>query len=146
MVARNSLIQSDTEKNVGRGGLRVLLVEDDAATATATARVLRTYGHEVQVVLDGPSALEAAQANLFDVVLLDIGLPGMDGYEVVLHLRQVKHEKRPVVIALTGYGQKEERLRSYQAGMDLHLTKPVNIEQLERFLERYQQVTTPGSE
>src|SRR5262245_32598016 len=127
MVARNSLSQSDTEKNVGRGGLRVLLVEDDAATATATARVLRKYGHEVQVVSDGPSALEAAQANLFDVVLLDIGLPGMDGYEVVLHLREVKQEKRPVVIALTGHGQKEERLRSYQAGMDMHLTKPVNI-------------------
>src|SRR5262245_12555189 len=131
------------EMNTGSAGLRILLVEDHEDTAATTALVLRLYGHEVQVATDGPGALLAAQAEPPDVVLLDIGLPGMDGYEVAEKLRQERRARRPLLIALTGRGQKEECLRSYRAGIDLHLTKPASGEEVQRFLEHYQRVTTP---
>jgi CheY-like chemotaxis protein len=125
-------------------GLRILLVEDDPDLAETTARIVSTAGHEVQLCSDGPSALRAAQEEPPDVVLLDIGLPGMDGYEVARRLRQQPPGLRPLLIALTAYGRDtEERLKSYQAGIDLHLTKPVGAEELQHFLQCYQAVVTP---
>ncbi|HLJ97668.1 MAG TPA: response regulator [Gemmataceae bacterium] len=130
-----------TEDNRRCPGLRILLVEDHVVTAETMATLLRTYGHEVQVALDGVDALRAAEAEPPDVVLLDIGLPGISGYQVAHQIRQQRTAKRPLLIALTGYGKNsEDRLQSYEVGIDLHLTKPVAVDELQQFLERYQNV------
>lgn len=122
-------------------GLRILLVEDHADTAKTLAAILRLHGHEVRLASDGPSALHVAETEPLDIVLLDIGLPGMDGYQVAERLRQQGTKKRPLLIALTGYGHKQDRLHSYQVGFDLHLTKPISGEEVQHFLEHYQKVT-----
>jgi CheY-like chemotaxis protein len=128
----------------GPDGLHILLVEDDPFTAETTATLLGLSGHDVRVSADGPSALAAALDEPPEVVLLDIGLPGMDGYEVAKRLRQQPRQRRPLLIALTGRGRDaDERLNSYQAGIDLHLTKPVSPEELLGFLRHYQEVTAP---
>jgi CheY-like chemotaxis protein len=121
-------------------GLYILLVEDHQDTADTTATLLRLFGHQVDIASDGPRALALAQVKQPDVVLLDIGLPGMSGYEVAKKLRS-EQKSRMLLIATTGYGHDaDERLRSYEAGIDLHLTKPVGASELECFLQRFQEV------
>src|SRR5258708_26205394 len=107
--------------------LRLLIVEDEPDAANTLAYVLRADGHEVRVALNAAAALSAAEAGPVDVVLLDIGLPGTDGYEVARQLREQKQEQsagnklRPVIIAVTGHDGDADRLCSYDVGMDLHL-------------------------
>ena len=114
-----------------RGGCSSWTTNADAARSLA--RLLKSWGHEVQVAHDGPAALEAARPTGPDVVLLDIGLPGMDGYEVA---RRLEGQRRggPRIVALTGYGQEEDRRRSQEAGFDHHLVKPVDPEELRKTL------------
>jgi signal transduction histidine kinase/ActR/RegA family two-component response regulator len=115
--------------------LRILVVEDNQDTARSLANVLRLWGHEVRIAYDGPSALEIGQAFLPEVVFLDIGLPrGMDGYEVALRLREHPELEKCRIVALTGFGQPEDRRRALAAGFDLHLTKPVHADELRRML------------
>jgi CheY-like chemotaxis protein len=116
--------------------LRVLIAEGHEDNAQTTAWLLRLYGHEVQIAADGPSALQAALAGSFDVVLLEIILPGLCGWDVARRLRECKTAGRPVLIAVTGLGRPEDRRRSAQAGIDLHLVKPVDPELLRKVLER----------
>src|SRR3989442_1103189 len=85
--------------------LRVLIVEDDPDAGESLAILLGLYGHEAHVARDGPAALQEAQAHSPDVVLLDIGLPGMDGRELATRLRQQAAERRTLLVAVTGYGQ-----------------------------------------
>jgi DNA-binding response OmpR family regulator len=94
------------------------------------AQLLEFYGFRVEVAEDGPAALEAFRREPRDVVLLDIGLPHMDGYEVARRLRAARPKRRPWIIAVTGYGQEDDRRRSAEAGIDLHLVKPVDPEAL----------------
>jgi CheY-like chemotaxis protein len=122
------------------GGLRVLVAEDDADSAVSLARFLQRLGHEVEVAPDGPSAVAAAQDHRPDVVLLDIGLPGLDGWEVARRLQGHPAPKRPLLVALTGYDREEDRRRSDEAGIDLHLAKPVDPDQLRRLLTKFQSV------
>jgi CheY-like chemotaxis protein len=110
--------------------LLVLVIDDDADVAASTALVLRLAGHEVHTAGDGPAALSAAQRCPPDVALVDIGLPGMDGYEVARRLREDAHDKRPLMVAMTGHSGDEARQHSLHAGMDLHLVKPVDPIQL----------------
>jgi PAS domain S-box-containing protein len=110
---------------------RVLVVDDNVDAADSIADVLRLYGHEVRCAYDGPGALEAARSYGPDVVVLDIGLPGMDGYEVATRLRQMSAFSAIPIIAVTGYGQTEDRAQSEAAGFDRHLTKPVDLEELQ---------------
>ncbi|HYO12101.1 MAG TPA: PAS domain S-box protein [Thermoanaerobaculia bacterium] len=117
-----------------RETVRVLLVEDNEDAAAALAELLRIWGHRVAVVHDGPSALQAARAEQPDVVLLDIGLPGMDGYEVARAFRELPGLEEVTLVALTGYGQDSDRLRSSLAGIDHHLVKPVDPDQLRRLI------------
>ncbi|HYT94797.1 MAG TPA: response regulator [Gemmataceae bacterium] len=125
--------------------LRVLVVEDDADTARTWVWLLEAMGHQVEVARDGPAALQAAEANRPDAVLLDLGLPGLSGYEVAQQLRQQQTgAARPLIIAVTGLGEYTQRLRSYEVGIDLHLVKPVNPEELKGFLNRYQNAYHPG--
>jgi PAS domain S-box-containing protein len=113
---------------------RVLVVDDNVDAAESIARLLRLAGHRVECSYDGESALEAAQQAAPDIVLLDIGLPGIDGYEVARRLRALPQFRSTALIALTGYGQKADRESSRQAGFDHHLTKPVDPERLEALI------------
>ncbi|WP_437926989.1 ATP-binding protein [Sorangium sp. So ce291] len=110
--------------------LRVLLVDDNVDAAEGLRRILQFHGHTVSMAHDGPAALEAARASTPELVLLDIGLPGMDGYEVVRRLRADPELRRSYIAAVSGYGQDQDRRRSREAGFDAHLTKPVASAQL----------------
>jgi PAS domain S-box-containing protein len=113
---------------------RVLVVEDERSVAEMLVMLLKLWGHTVRAAYDGPAALLTASTFHPEVVLCDIGLPGMDGYEVARQLRQLDGEDNPVLIAITGYGQEEDRRRSARAGFDQHLTKPVDPLALEKLL------------
>jgi CheY-like chemotaxis protein len=120
--------------------MRVLVVEDNPEMAAGLAGLLRTAGHEVEVAPDGPSAVEAAQSRPPDVMLLDIGLPRMDGYEVARRVQEQPGPKRPLLVAVTGRETDEDRRRSEEAGIDLHLTKPVDPDGLQKLLGRFRSV------
>ena len=112
----------------GEGDLaRVLVVDDNEDIAQSTAQVLKLSGHDVQTAHDGPSAIEAARACRPDVILLDIGLPGMDGYDVAGLLRQERELKNTVIIAVSGFAEELDPSRSQAAGFDHHLVKPVEL-------------------
>jgi len=126
------------------GKLQILAVDDDLDTAENLAFLLRREGHEVNIAPDGPTALRLAQDHEPDVVLLDIGLPGMNGYEVARHFHQQNSAKRPLLIAVTGRAEKEARQLSAEAGIDLYLVKPVNPSQLNAVLRSFGRVVLPG--
>jgi CheY-like chemotaxis protein len=96
--------------------------------------LLKLSGHQVEMAHDGLAALDLAQSFRPEVILLDIGLPEMDGYEVVRRLRQRPDGKEPVIAAVTGYGRDEDRQRSMEAGFDHHLTKPLAPDVLTSFV------------
>jgi CheY-like chemotaxis protein/two-component sensor histidine kinase len=108
------------------GGCRVLVVDDNHDAADTVAMVLRMDGHSVETAHDGPQALASAGAYQPDVVVLDIGLPGLDGYEVARRLRQTPHSRDALLIALTGYGQKNDEAQALAAGFDRHLVNPAD--------------------
>ena len=112
--------------------LRVLVVDDNKDTVDSLAMLLRLAGHEVATAASGPAALRAALSENPDVVLLDLGLPGIDGYEVARRIRE--QTDKPLLIAMTGYGQAEDRERSKEAGFERHLVKPVDPAQLQHLL------------
>ena len=116
------------------GALRILVVDDNVDSAESLAMLLQTVGHEVQTAHDGPTGLTAALGFRPDAVLLDIGLPKMDGYEVARKIRLAPRLAATPLIALTGYGQESDRQRSREAGFDHHLVKPVDFEKLLRIL------------
>ena len=95
---------------------------------------LKRFGHDVRCVYDGPSALAAAKDYQPQVVVLDIGLPEMDGYEVAKRMRAISQLHKTRIVAVTGYGQDEDRRRSRDAGFDQHLTKPVDPDVLQLFV------------
>jgi CheY-like chemotaxis protein len=102
--------------------------------------LLRLYAYEVELAADGLGALRTVQASSPDVVLLDIGLPHMNGWEVAKHLRKQCCCKRPFLVALTAYHSQADWLRSQEAGIGLHLVKPVDPEELEKLLRRVQSI------
>lgn len=114
--------------------LRVLVVDDNRDGAESLALLLELYGYRVLTADDGYAALAAASSFRPEVVLLDIGLPGLDGYGVIRHLRLDPETQSAYVIAISGYDSDEDRERSRQAGFDLHLAKPVDPELLQRLL------------
>jgi PAS domain S-box-containing protein len=115
-------------------GVRVLVVDDNTDGALSLALMLRCMGHEVRAVNDGPAALETVREWRPEVVFLDIGLPGMDGYEVARRMRREGGLAKALLVALTGYGQAEDRKRSREAELDQHLVKPASFEELQRLL------------
>lgn len=115
--------------------LRRLVVDDNAAAAAMMARLLQRKGYAVQTAPNGPSAIQAALEYEPAVVLLDIGLPEMDGYEVAQRLRQEQTLQGMVLVAMTGYGQAEDVRRSQEAGFDHHLVKPADFATLQNILE-----------
>jgi signal transduction histidine kinase/ActR/RegA family two-component response regulator len=121
------------ETTPARAHRRVLVVDDNEDAASTLAMLLELWGHEVTTVGDGPSALEAVAAQHPEAVLLDLGLPGMTGYEVAQRLR-ASGEKELQIVAISGYGQPEDVARAKAAGFDAHLTKPVDPGALQRLL------------
>jgi CheY-like chemotaxis protein len=119
-----------------RPPLSVLVVEDSEDTARSTADLLALGGHSVRVAACGADALRATAEETPDVVLLDIGLPGMTGWEVAERIRDRARGKQPVVIAVTVYGTERDRWQSADAGIDLHLVKPADPAALMTLLER----------
>jgi CheY-like chemotaxis protein len=109
---------------------RILVVDDNADTAQGMARLLTRLGHEVATAHSGPKAIEEARAHRPEFVFLDIGLPGMSGYEVASKLRQEECCAKAVIVAISGYGQNEDRRQSKEAGFDHHLIKPLNYDAL----------------
>jgi len=109
---------------------RVLIVEDNRDAADSLAMLLEILGHHVRGVADGPTALAAARANVPDLMLIDIGLPGMDGYDLARAIRNDETLKHIVLVALTGYGQQEDKAQAIAAGFDYHLVKPVETDAL----------------
>jgi PAS domain S-box-containing protein len=115
---------------------RILVVDDNEDAAESISMMLSLDGHEVRTAYDGPEALETAGAFRPEVILLDIGLPGMDGYEIARRLKQNGGLDSALLVALTGYGQEEDRRRAEAAGFDLHLTKPVRPDRLREVVDR----------
>jgi PAS domain S-box-containing protein len=123
---------------------RVMVVDDNVDVAESAALMLRLWGYEVRTVADGLSALESVAEFLPEVVLLDIGLPGMDGYEVARRLRGRSDSREIRLVALTGYGQEEDRRRALEAGFDCHLIKPLNPDTLAEILASARHAATIG--
>jgi len=102
--------------------------------ADTVAMLLQSHGHDAYTAYDGAAALEAASSYRPDAVLLDIGLPKMNGYQVAKRIRQNPVLARTILIAMTGYGQTQDQRRSREAGFDAHLVKPVDFSSVERVL------------
>lgn len=113
---------------------RILVVEDNVDAAETMLELLEIWGHEVRLAHSGPDGLDVAREFLPDVILLDIGLPGMNGFEVARRLRAEPRLGRPCLVAITGYGQDTDREKARDAGFDHHLTKPVDPQRLQALL------------
>jgi signal transduction histidine kinase len=125
---------ADTDAPASAKPLSILIVDDNVDAARVLCQVLEMRGHRVAVAFDGPAALVQAARQLPDVALLDIGLPGMDGYELAQMMRELPGGESIRLCALTGYGSESDRLRSSEVGFDQHLVKPIVMEEVEAFL------------
>lgn len=114
------------------GSLSILVVDNDPDSADSLALLLEHWNHRVCVAYDGAQAIEVFRRQLPSVVLLDIGLPDIDGYDVARTLKQEKH--KALLVALTGYGNDGDRRASAEAGFDRHFVKPLDIRSLEELL------------
>jgi CheY-like chemotaxis protein len=113
---------------------RILVVDDNQDSTDTLTRLLLFLGHDVRAAMTGPQALAVAEEFDPEVILLDIGLPEMDGYEVARRLRRQERFEHTVLVAVTGYGSPEDRRRSQQSGFNAHLVKPVELEALTELL------------
>ena len=114
--------------------LRILVVDDNVDTASSLSILLRLHGHMAQTAHDGFSALDLSQSRTFDAILLDIGLPTIDGHEVARRIRMRGGDDQPVLVGISGYGFDADHRRARDAGFDLYLVKPVDSQRLEREL------------
>ncbi len=114
---------------------RILIVDDDIDAAEALGELLRDCGHEVATARDGPQALDRARLHRPDVVLLDISMPDMDGYDVAKRMRGELGLCDALLVALSGYGEDRHRRLAREAGFDRHVTKPVDAAKLEELLK-----------
>ena len=113
---------------------RILVVDDNHDSALSLAMMLSIMGHETRTAHDGESAVATAESFLPDVILLDIGLPKLNGYEVAQRIRESDWGQSMFLIAVTGWGQEEDRQRSSEVGLNVHMVKPVEPAALERLL------------
>jgi PAS domain S-box-containing protein len=132
--ARQGAKRVRTRGAASEAAARVLLVEDNADAAESLAMLLKMLGHRVCAVGDAPAALDAAKADPPDIALVDIGLPGMNGYELARRLRALETSPNPLLVAVTGYGLAEDKERAAAAGFHAHLVKPIELDELRRVL------------
>jgi CheY-like chemotaxis protein len=126
---------SDSSAGASVSGTRVLVIEDNADARAALATLLEIEGYVVEEAADGAAGIEIVRAKRPSVALIDIGLPGMDGYEVARSVRALG-APQPFLVALTGYSRPEDRQRAMDAGFDTHLVKPVDPTDLAALLSR----------
>jgi CheY-like chemotaxis protein len=117
-----------------RGRRRILIADDNLDAADSLALMLELYGNDIQVARDGVEALAKAELFRPQIALLDIGMPNMDGYEAARQIRSAEWGRDILLVALTGWGQSDDRRRAFEAGFDSHLTKPARPEDLEAIL------------
>ena len=134
-LAEAPAVASAPPAQAGPSGRRILVVEDNPDGLESLVALLELLGYAAAAAQDGPAALSVAAGFAPELVLLDLGLPGMDGYDVVRALRAEPRHAGVILVALTGWGAEQDRARTAQAGFDHHLTKPVDPDQLEAFLE-----------
>lgn len=127
--------QGNSDMNPTRQRRRILVIDDNVDAARTMEMLLRLSGHEVSIAFDGETGLEFAISNLPDLALVDIGLPKIDGFEVARRIRSHFGNEAIVLVALTGWGQEEDRAKSHAAGFDFHLTKPVAAQQLLKIID-----------
>lgn len=127
------------EETPQASGMRILIVEDNEALAQTTGWMIEMLGHGYKLAHNGPDAIALSKSYRPDVVMMDIGLPGMNGYDLCALMKQEKHLTSTVFIAQTGWGQDEHRQRAREAGFDQHLVKPVYIELLQDVLGKIEQ-------
>ena len=125
---------ASNSKELGFTAKSIVIVDDNIDSAQGLARLLSRIGHQICVAHDGPQALNLVRENRPQAIIMDIGLPGMDGYEVARRIRQENGHANTLLIAVTGYGQEEDRQEALNAGFDHHLIKPVNVAELRRLL------------
>jgi CheY-like chemotaxis protein len=128
---------SERKANGPRG--HILVVDDNRDAASSLAMLLRSSGHTVLTAHSGEQALELAAREKPNAIVLDIGMPQMNGYEVARQIRKTAHGKAVLLVALTGWGQKEDIEKAVTAGFDFHMTKPADPERIERLLENFLQ-------
>jgi signal transduction histidine kinase/ActR/RegA family two-component response regulator len=141
--ARSSLPAGGHEPRRAGAFERILVVDDNDDAAQLISEALRLMGYEVQTAGDGPSALRRAEEFQPQVALLDIGLPVMDGYELAERLRRQRPASGPRLVAVTGYGQGDDRRRALEVGFEAHLVKPIALEQLQQVLVDLQRAASP---
>jgi CheY-like chemotaxis protein len=126
--------QSEEERTEVSGRHRVLVVDDNRDAATSLAIMLRLMGNESKMAHDGLEALEVAAAFRPDLILLDIGMPKLNGYDTARQIRLQSWGKHVTLVALTGWGQEEDRRKTREAGFDSHMVKPIQVPDLEKLL------------
>jgi CheY-like chemotaxis protein len=143
-IANAQVAETRSETTLGSddhtSSLRILLVEDDADAGETLEVLLSEFGYETSTVKDASAALTAAVVLQPQVVLLDIGLPGMNGYELAQELRKRMCSPQLLLIALSGYGQAEDLRRCREAGIDYHFLKPLMVEKLQEMLTDYEAI------
>jgi CheY-like chemotaxis protein len=113
---------------------RILVVDDNRDAADTLARLIRSFGHEVKTVYDGLTALEEVGEFEPDMALVDIGMPGLNGYETISQLRQRRGNVHLIAVAVTAWSRDEDKLQAYESGFDLHVAKPMTLEKLKELL------------
>lgn len=116
-------------------GCRILVVDDNRDSASTLEMLLRLAGNTVRTAHDGQQAIEVAEAFCPELLLLDIGLPKLSGYDVARHIREQAWGRDMTLVAVTGWGQEEDKRRSHEAGFDFHVVKPVELAALEKLLQ-----------
>jgi CheY-like chemotaxis protein len=127
-------VSPDLTKGSALKKRHVLIIEDDPDSRVALRELLELWEYQVDVAEDGHEGLRVAETEHPSIVLIDIGIPGLDGYEVARHLNAEAPETRPVLVALTGWAREEDRKRGLEAGFDAYLTKPVDADDLKDLL------------
>jgi CheY-like chemotaxis protein len=125
---------ADQPKALSTSGRRIVIADDNRDSARSLARMLELMGSEAHVAYDGHQALEVAAAIRPDVIFLDIGMPNLNGYETARRIRNESWGKNVVLVALTGWGQEQDKRRSQDAGFDLHMVKPIDPATLDALL------------
>ena len=125
---------------------RLMVIDDNKDAADSMALLVETAGHRVRTAYDGQEALDLASIFAPDVLLLDLGVPGLNGFEIARRIRRQPWGRKVALIAVTGWGQEQDRQRTAEAGFDAHLIKPVGTADLLRALRSCAPTASPGSE
>ncbi len=126
----------DAEVDTQEGAKKFLVIDDNRDAADSLAEILRMLGYSARVAYGGVEGVEIAQTYVPDAALVDIGMPGMNGFQVIDKLRALPHGPKMLIAAVTGYGNEDDRTRTQKAGFDSHLVKPVDFSALEELVQK----------